>query len=213
MNKSRPAPFFVGEDRALDFLNTIAAPWGDEIEWLGNGIDLIDWLEKAELVSSDDAKFFRSSFNQQDLDRTAERARDFREWFRSFVKTNSGKPLKANAHKMLSPINEILASDEAYLQIQAPHSVQSKNHEFAATPNLHLSLVHRWRNPEMMLIPIAEAMGKFLSEKDLTLVRNCEGSGCTLWFHDTSKTHARRWCTMSVCGNRAKAAAHRARQR
>ena len=51
------------------------------------------------------------------------------------------------------------------------------------------------------------------NEKDFSLVRKCEGEGCTLWFLDLSKAHARRWCSMAVCGNRAKAAAHRARAR
>jgi predicted RNA-binding Zn ribbon-like protein len=31
-------------------------------------------------------------------------------------------------------------------------------------------------------------------------------------FHDFTKAHTRRWCRMAVCGNRAKAAAHRARR-
>jgi predicted RNA-binding Zn ribbon-like protein len=30
---------------------------------------------------------------------------------------------------------------------------------------------------------------------------------------DVSKAHGRRWCSMTICGNRAKAAAHRARAR
>ncbi|MEL6323421.1 MAG: CGNR zinc finger domain-containing protein, partial [Pseudomonadota bacterium] len=36
-----------------------------------------------------------------------------------------------------------------------------------------------------------------------------EGPTCTLYFHDVSKNHKRRWCSMDICGNRAKAAAHR----
>jgi len=42
-------------------------------------------------------------------------------------------------------------------------------------------------------------------------VKNCEGPTCTMLFLDTTKGHARRWCTMAVCGNRAKQASHRAR--
>ena len=34
-----------------------------------------------------------------------------------------------------------------------------------------------------------------------------------LMFYDRSKSHARRWCSMAVCGNRAKATAHRVRDR
>lgn len=39
-------------------------------------------------------------------------------------------------------------------------------------------------------------------------LRHCEGTGCILWFLDTSRNGRRRWCSMSGCGNRAKAKAH-----
>jgi predicted RNA-binding Zn ribbon-like protein len=48
---------------------------------------------------------------------------------------------------------------------------------------------------------------------DFRLIRACEGSVCTLLFLDRTKAHGRRWCSMAACGNRAKAAAHRARKR
>ena len=47
---------------------------------------------------------------------------------------------------------------------------------------------------------------------DFRLIRGCEGPVCTLLFLDRTKAHGRRWCSMAVCGNRAKAAAHRARR-
>jgi predicted RNA-binding Zn ribbon-like protein len=61
-------------------------------------------------------------------------------------------------------------------------------------------------------LKIAEAMGGLVCDKGFTLVRKCKGPACTLWFLDVSKAHARRWYSMVVCGNRAKAA-HRARAR
>ncbi|MEU9869214.1 CGNR zinc finger domain-containing protein [Actinomadura sp. NPDC048021] len=39
-------------------------------------------------------------------------------------------------------------------------------------------------------------------------LRHCEGTGCVLWFLDTSRSGRRRWCSMSGCGNRAKVKAH-----
>ncbi|MBD2103918.1 CGNR zinc finger domain-containing protein [Leptolyngbya sp. FACHB-261] len=42
----------------------------------------------------------------------------------------------------------------------------------------------------------------------ITLLRCCEGANCTFWFHDRTKSHARRWCSMAICGNRAKATSH-----
>lgn len=36
----------------------------------------------------------------------------------------------------------------------------------------------------------------------------CAHPECVLYFHDTTKNGTRRWCSMAVCGNRAKAARH-----
>jgi predicted RNA-binding Zn ribbon-like protein len=44
-------------------------------------------------------------------------------------------------------------------------------------------------------------------------VKGCEGPVCTLLFLDRTRARARRWCSMAVCGNRAKQAAHRTRTR
>ncbi|GAA2310328.1 CGNR zinc finger domain-containing protein [Actinomadura luteofluorescens] len=39
-------------------------------------------------------------------------------------------------------------------------------------------------------------------------VKACAHPNCVLHFHDTTKNGTRRWCSMAVCGNRAKAARH-----
>ena len=44
-------------------------------------------------------------------------------------------------------------------------------------------------------------------------VRQCEADGCTLLFVDNSRRGDRRWCSMAGCGNRAKLAEFRRRQR
>ena len=48
---------------------------------------------------------------------------------------------------------------------------------------------------------------------DLSLVKACQNPQCVLFFYDTTKNHARRWCSMAACGNRAKVAAHYQRAR
>ena len=60
---------------------------------------------------------------------------------------------------------------------------------------------------------LAEEIVRLLVEKDLSLVRKCEGPSCVLYFYDTSKNHRRRWCSMELCGNRLKVAAHHRRQK
>lgn len=44
-------------------------------------------------------------------------------------------------------------------------------------------------------------------------IRKCASQTCVLHFHDTSRNGTRRWCSMAVCGNRAKASRHYARTR
>jgi predicted RNA-binding Zn ribbon-like protein len=42
-------------------------------------------------------------------------------------------------------------------------------------------------------------------------IKVCDNHTCAWVFYDTSRTGRRRWCDMATCGNRAKAARHRAR--
>jgi predicted RNA-binding Zn ribbon-like protein len=213
MAEPPPAPFFIGDDLALDFLNSIAAPWGEEIEWLASGHDLIAWLEQAHAVPARVSAHFRAQVGPRALDAVASQARELREWFRTFVRDRAGKPLGGRALRDLAPLNQLLARDQAYRQIEIwPTGGGGGNHG-ERLQALRWQAERRWGSPKSLLLPIAEAMGDLVCQKDFTLVRKCEGPTCTLWFLDVSKGHARRWCSMAVCGNRAKAAAHRARVR
>ncbi|EME55848.1 CGNR zinc finger domain-containing protein [Amycolatopsis decaplanina] len=45
-------------------------------------------------------------------------------------------------------------------------------------------------------------------------IKRCSAyPSCTLYFEDTTRNGARRWCSMTACGNRAKAARHYHRER
>ena len=44
-------------------------------------------------------------------------------------------------------------------------------------------------------------------------IRQCEGPPCAVLFVDTSRKGDRRWCSMSACGNKAKVAEWRKRER
>jgi predicted RNA-binding Zn ribbon-like protein len=199
----RPPPFFVADHLALDFLNSIASPKGVPIEWLRDGRDLVDWLEQANVIASDVAARFRRSQDQRALDRVAWRAREFRDWLRGFVKRHMGKPLTMGAAKSLGPLNELLAGDTSYPIVEAAGGEQA----------LRLRRVRRWEGPDEFLRPIAEAAADLICSEDFQLIRACELPPCTLLFLDRTKAHIRRWCSMAVCGNRAKAAAHRAKKR
>ena len=44
-------------------------------------------------------------------------------------------------------------------------------------------------------------------------MKACPADGCHWAFYDRSRNRSRTWCSMSECGNRAKARSYRARQR
>ena len=62
-----------------------------------------------------------------------------------------------------------------------------------------------------LMIPIAESAADSLVEDELARVRRCADPRCHRVFLDSTKNGLRRWCDMGTCGNRAKAARHRAR--
>lgn len=68
-------------------------------------------------------------------------------------------------------------------------------------------------NPASLLWPIANALVSLLTSDKFAFVRQCEAHDCILLFHDLSKSHRRRWCSMATCGNRMKVAAFRARKK
>ena len=199
----RPPPFFVGSHLALDFLNSIASPKDVPVEWLRNGRDLVDWLEQANVITADITARFRATNDHREIDAVAERARELREWLRGFVTRHMGKPLTSSAAKALGPLNELLAGDTSCPAVEAAGGEQA----------LRLRRVRRWDSPDELLHPVAEAAADLICSVDFRLIRACEGSVCSLLFLDRTKAHGRRWCSMAVCGNRAKAAAHRARNR
>jgi predicted RNA-binding Zn ribbon-like protein len=62
-----------------------------------------------------------------------------------------------------------------------------------------------------LMIPIVESAADSLIENELPRVRRCADPRCHRVFLDGTKNGLRRWCDMGTCGNRAKAARHRAR--
>jgi predicted RNA-binding Zn ribbon-like protein len=62
-----------------------------------------------------------------------------------------------------------------------------------------------------LMIPIVESAADTLVNAELTRVRRCADPRCHRVFLDGTKNGLRRWCDMGTCGNRAKAARHRAR--
>eukprot|EP01034_Spumella_vulgaris_P002330 gene2330-3033_t len=59
-----------------------------------------------------------------------------------------------------------------------------------------------------LLAPVLWSAGDLLASAKLAKVRRCANPECLYLFLDESRAGKRRWCTMSSCGNRAKAKRH-----
>lgn len=58
---------------------------------------------------------------------------------------------------------------------------------------------------------VAAAAARLAIEGRLGRVKICPADDCRWAFYDRSKNHSRQWCSMEVCGNRAKVRNHRER--
>lgn len=176
----------------------MAAPAGAPIEFLRDGRALVAWLVAAGLIDADDAPSLRR-LGAPALDGVAHRAVALREWLRPVVARSAGARPRTTAEE-LRHLNGILAAHPRVEQV-------------AATPDGYaLRRRVEWGTADAALAPLAGAIADLLTRIDFAQIRRCASPECTLWFLDRSKSHRRQWCSMAVCGNRAKVAAHRRRQ-
>jgi predicted RNA-binding Zn ribbon-like protein len=200
MDQRSPA-IFVGDALGLDFLNSVATPVDTPIDWIDDGDGLLIWLEQAQLAPADALKHIRAEALPGELDKVADQARSLREWFRGFVRKHKGRPLTAKSLAGLEPLNRLLERDDSFKRIDPGPKGQP----------FQLPTIRRWRTPEALLSPIGEALAQLVCMEDFSDVKACEGPACTLLFADHTRGRTRRWCSMALCGNRAKQAAHRHR--
>ena len=178
-------------------------PVDKPVDWIEDGEGLLSWLEQGRLVQSEVLQSIRARALPAELDKAANQARQLREWFRAFVHRHKGQQLTLKDIKELEPLNRLLEHDERFSQIAVRHG--------AGPVSLELVEMRPWRSPESLLLPIGVALARLVVTEDFSNVKACEGPACTLLFADHTRGRARRWCSMAICGNRAKQAAHRQR--
>jgi predicted RNA-binding Zn ribbon-like protein len=200
MKPSVPA-LFVADSPGLDFLNSIATPIDTPVDWIGDGAGLMAWLRQAQIVPARTLAEIEQNAAAKSLDIVAAQARELREWLRRLVVKYKGRPLAIRNAEELEPLNVLLRQDQSYYQL------------VVGEQGIYLDAQHRWSSPDSLLIPIAETIARLISEEDFTHIKACEGHACTLMFADHTRARGRRWCSMGICGNRAKVSAHRKRHR
>jgi len=58
---------------------------------------------------------------------------------------------------------------------------------------------------DRMMWPVVASAVQLLTGSESKFIRQCLGRGCSWLFIDMTRNHSRHWCSMEVCGNRAKA--------
>jgi predicted RNA-binding Zn ribbon-like protein len=205
MNATRQSPRFIADAVGLDFLNALVHPMDGRMEEITDGESFLRWIDEARLVPSDALAMLLANAMPGELNAVAAQARALGEWFRDFVLDYKGKSIPASAVERLQPLNRILERDSRLGQVDARDSLNDR----IAGSGLRWTSRRVWRSPDMLLLPIAQAMADFVCSEDFSNVRVCEGVGCNFLFLDRTHGLTRRWCSMAICGNRAKQAARR----
>jgi predicted RNA-binding Zn ribbon-like protein len=184
-------PLFIADDLALDFINTRFGVGENLRELFGTDESVLQWLRQTESITAaaGEAPKGRSGA-------LVKAAIELRESARDLVACR-----KAERVGNPAVLNRFLALDRS-----------SKQLEWRKGKRPYLRIQRHLPTAEAVLVPVANAVAALLTEGDFQLVRTCESSDCTLWFYDRTKAHHRRWCSMALCGNRAKVASFRARQ-
>jgi predicted RNA-binding Zn ribbon-like protein len=66
---------------------------------------------------------------------------------------------------------------------------------------------------DRILWPIVHSAAEFLTDADLSRLRECGGEDCGWLFEDTSRNRSRQWCYMQGCGNLSKVRRFRRRRK
>lgn len=210
--KILPPAIFIAGLRGIDFLNSLAISVDTVVDWISDGKGYLDWLRQAGLVTSNDLSTIEANFSRGELDKISRRARDLREWFRDFVKAHKGKPLSSRALAKLKPLNDLLGGDQVFWSI-VPGTPLPRENDNPSSSTFQLRPRRHWRTPESLLAPVVEEIAKVICNADFTCIKACRGNNCILFFYDKTSRHKRRWCSMAICGNRAKQKAHRERSK
>jgi len=201
--RNAPWSFHLGYGAlCLDFANTVS--WrgsGAPIDHLPTYAEMIRFAEQSKLLSQQDGWQLRreAARRPKAATRALRKAIALREaLYRTFTGLASGRAALASD---LETLNASLPDALARLRV-APGDE---------------GFAWKWRGDpralERLIWPVARDAAAFLTSADLSRLRSCRNPRCRWVFHDGTRNGARRWCSMAVCGNRAKVRRYYARQR
>jgi len=178
----------------LDFINSMSDHGGPTpTERLTSYGELVFWTRRCGLLTEAEAERFAAL--GQKHPRTAAAA------------LKAALAFREAAFRMLQALaagSEPAAADLAVVNLVV-NEAQAGLELVPVAGHYHLD----WRagdaSPQQLLWRVARALAELMTSDQLLTVRVCAGESCGWLFLDQSRNHLRRWCSMSDCGNRAKA--------
>ena len=196
-----PAKSFLGGDVVLDFLNTAG---GDskarDVDRLESFSDLLTWAKASAIIEEDEfAALKRMAAQSPDTAlKCLQDVREQRECLYRYITAGMNREVAQQGDRDLVERNCKAAFGRARLLLGPTGASQWRI--FVDDAGLDLVMLR------LNLSTSALITGAVSAD-----IRQCEM--CTWLFIDTSPTKRRRWCSMALCGNRAKVQRHYRRSR
>lgn len=188
-------------DLWVRFVNTLEFTHDRPTDSLSDTDALVRWLREARLLSERAASAERAALRDDPADgeRRLERFHHLREIIRRIATeiTADGRPSRAGVREL----NHVLRHGLHYHQLEM------------STDGSEYGLARVGDRLDQARATIAGTLADFVASGPVRRLRICDNPGCHEVFIDRSRTGRRRWCDMRTCGNQAKVARHRARQR
>lgn len=189
---------FVANRPILDLLNTKPVLADGPTELLSDVRALERWLIASGMVTSPKNRaIVRSWRHSTEAASFLEQLIAFRERSRAAVTRIESGASPTDA--FLAEVNSLL------LQYPLRTSLHKRDGKVIR------ETVFEPRRPADLWAPIIDGTADLLAETETSRIRKCES--CVVHFFDTSKKGSRRWCSMSICGNKLKVAAYQRRKR
>ena len=190
MNDAAPSsPGLIGGRLAIDFVNELGP--SSDFSWE----QLLHFLLLTRIISSERSAQLLA-LTQNDPQSAADllgRAQRLRAALGEIFEALLDK--QAVRREWVEPINEVLRITEGHDELLQHNGKWG------------IEFVAREGGPDWLLAAIARSAAELISEGPSAQLRLCSNPACGLFFYDNSRTRRRRWCSMSLCGNRHKVAA------
>jgi predicted RNA-binding Zn ribbon-like protein len=184
----------------LDFVNTLEYERGLPQDEFTDATVAVAWFQQHSLLHSETANVLvqQVSADKEAAMRLLVRIQKTRAGLRELL--DAAVDRRPPSDSALREVNRALRAQYVYELVPAADGV---------------SLDHRHEGDPIngALARLSEAIARELTQDDKDRLRICANEECRWVFRDNSPAGRRKWCDMSSCGNRAKAARHRERQR